>query len=183
MSSDIEICSNAFIRIGAPPISSFTEGGAQGIAASNLYEIEVRRLLTTYMWRFTMAKRQLARLTAVPLNEWQYAFQLPSDFLQLAYPYPNTDFQIYEDKIYANTDTLEIDYQFRPPEVQFPSYFQAALELRLASEFALSVTSNRSLSETYELKAQDQLKIARFTDAQQSPATSVQSFDYVTARG
>ena len=182
MATDIDIVSNAFVRIGAPPISSFTEGGAQGIAASNLYEPTLRGLLTENRWRFAAAKRTLARLAAVPLNDWSHAFQLPSDLLMLYRVIPDVEYQIFEDKIYANVTEMDVDYLMRPQEANFPAYFQLALEMRLASEFAMTVTSNRSLSETYELKAQEQLKKARFADSQQSPAVAVQSFDYITAR-
>ena len=183
MATDIDICSNAFIRLGAPPISSFTEGGAQGIAANNLYEPTLRALLTEHRWRFAAAKRTLARLTASPLNDWEYAFQLPSDLLVLYRVHPDVDYQVFEDKIYANVDAMDVDYLTRPAESIFPAYFQLALEFRLASEFALLVTSNRSIAETMELKATEQLRKARFADSQQSPAVAVQSFDYLTVRG
>jgi hypothetical protein len=182
MATAIEICSNAFVRLGAPPISSFTEGGAQGIAAANLYEPTLRALLTDHRWRFAAAKRTLARLTSAPLNDWEYAFQLPSDLLMLYRVIPNTDYQVYEDKIFANVTEMDVDYLMRPNEGLFPAYFQLALEYKLASEFALIVTSNRSLAETYELKHVEQMKRARFADSQQSPAVAVQAFDYIETR-
>jgi len=182
MATSIEICSNALVRIGTPPISSFTEGGAQGQAASNLYEPTVRALLSEYNWRFASAKRTLPRLTSSPLNDWEYAFQLPSDLLVLYRTFPNVNYQIYEDKIYSNVSEMDIDYLMRANETLFPAYFQLALEYKLASEFALIVTSNRSLAETYERKYMEQSKKARFADAQQSPAVSVQSFDYTEVR-
>lgn len=183
MATAIDICSNAFIRIGAPPISSFTEGGAQGVAANNLYEPTVRAILSEHRWRFAAAKRQLARLTSAPLNEWSYAFQLPSDLLMLYRVHPTTDYQVFEDKIYANVQEMSIDYLMRPSETLFPAYFQVALEYKLASEFALLVTSNRSLAETYELKAVEQMKKARFADSQQSPSVEVQALAYTDVRG
>lgn len=183
MATSIDICSNAFVRLGAPPISSFTEGGAQGIAASNLYEPTLRATLSEHRWKFASAKRQLARLTAAPLNDWSYAYQLPSDLLVLYRTHPNVDYQIFEDKLYANVPEVSVDYLMRPNESIFPAYFQLALEYKLASEFALLVTSNRSLAETYELKAREQMKKARFADSQQSPSVAVQSLAYVEVRG
>jgi hypothetical protein len=182
MATAIEICSNAFVRLGAPPISSFTEGGAQGIAAANLYEPTLRAMLTDHRWRFAAAKRKLARLAAAPLNDWSYAFQLPADLLMLYRVIPSSEYQVYEDKIFSNVTEMDIDYLMRPNEGLFPAYFQLALEYKLASEFALIVTSNRSLAETYELKSVEQLKKARFADAQQSPSVAVQSFDYIETR-
>jgi hypothetical protein len=183
MASDIEIASNALVRIGVPPISSFSEGGAAGIAAGNLYEPTTRMLLTESRWRFAAAKRKLARLTATPLNEWEYAFQLPSDLLLMYRVYPNQDYEIYEDKIYSNASEVEVDYLFRPNESLFPAYFQVALEYKLASEFALIVTSNRSLAETYEFKYSEAMKKARYADSQSRPSDAIEVLDYIKVRG
>lgn len=182
MASDIEIASNALVRIGAPPISSFTEGGASGIAAGNLYQPTVRALLTDHRWRFASAKRQLAQLTATPLNEWTYAYQLPSDMIMMYRVYPGTEYEIYEDKLYSHENTVEVDYLFQPDESLFSPYFQLALEYKLASEFAMIVTSNRSLAETYEIKYQDAMKKARFADSQSRPADRVEVLDYIQVR-
>ena len=182
MATAIDICSNAFIRLGAPPISSFTAGGAQGTAAGNLYEPTLQAMLSSHRWRFASAQKTLARLTATPLNGWSYAFQLPTDLISLYHAVPNVDYQVYEDKIYANVESLDVEYLMRPSETLFPAYFQLALEYQLASEFALSVTSNRSLAETYEVKANEQLKKARFVDSQQSPSVAVQSLAYTDVR-
>jgi len=183
MASDIDIASNALVRIGAAPISSFTEGGASGQAAANLYEPTVRALLTEHRWRFATGKRQLARLVAAPLNEFQYAYQLPSDMLLLFRTYPTSTYEVFEDKLFTNASSVEIDYLFQPNESQFPAYFQLAVEYKLASEFALIVTSNRSLAETYEFKANEQMKKARFADSQGRPPASIEAFDYLDMRG
>lgn len=182
MASNIDIASNALVRIGVPPISSLNEGGAAGQAASNLYEPTVRALITEHPWRFASAKRQLAQLTSTPLNRWQYAYQLPSDLLLMYFVYPRGDYEIYEDKLCSNANTIEIDYIFRVDEALFPAYFQLACEYKLASEFALIVTSNRTLAETYEFKYQEQIKKARFADSQGRPANTIQTIDYLDVR-
>lgn len=182
MASDIEISSNAMIRIGAPPISSFTEGGAQGIAAGNLYAITVKALLSTHPWRFAMGKVLLNQLVAAPLNDYQYAYQLPGDMLKLWRVYQVSDYQIYEDKLYTNANTVEIDYVFQPVESKFPASFQLALEYKLAAEFAMIITSNRTLAEGMEEKARVEATKARSIDSLQTPAVAVQSYDYINSR-
>lgn len=183
MATSIEIASNALVRIGAAPISSFTEGGASGQAAANLYEPTIQALLTEHRWRFSSAKRKLARLVSKPLNEYNYAFQLPSDLLLMYRAYPTDQYKIFENLLYSNSPSMEIDYVYRANEKLFPAYFQLACEYKLASEFALIVTSNRSLAETYQIKHQDQMKKARFADAQGQPPNTIQSFDYLDVRG
>lgn len=183
MASDIDIASNALVRIGVPPISSFNEGGAAGQAAANLYEPTIRALLSENRWRFAAVKRQLAQLTAAPLNDWQYAYQLPSDLLILYRTYPTSDYEVFENRLFTNSATCEIDYIARINESLWPAYFQLAVEYKLASEFALIVTSNRSMAETYEMKYSEQIKKARFADSQGRPNDAIQSYLYTDIRG
>jgi len=183
MATDIEVSSNALVRIGANPISSFTEGGASGIAASNLYEITVKAVLSAYPWQCTKGKRQLARLTAAPLNDYQYAFQIPTGTLRVLRVFEARDYKIFEDKIYANSDTLFIDYQYRAPETSWPAYLQLLMEYKLASEFALTVTSNEEQNAIYEAKYDKYLKQAKALDAQQAPQDAIISSPYRDARG
>ena len=183
MASDIDIASNALLRIGANPISSFTEGGAEGTVADNLYEPTIRDLFTKARWRFASAKRQLARLTATPLNEFKYAYQLPSDMLYMYRVYPYADYEIVSDKLYSDETEVYIDYIYRPDESKWPAYFQLLAEYKLASEFALSITDNRALNELYETKAMMQLRAARHADSQGRPVDGIQRFKYVDVRG
>jgi hypothetical protein len=182
MATDIEVASNALVRIGVAPISSFTEGGASGQASSNLYEITVKAVLSEYNWVCTKAKRQLARLTEVPLNDYEYAFQLPSGMLKLNRVFDTHSYKIFEDKIYANSTELFIDYQFRASESGWPAYLQLLMEYKLASEFALIVTSNEEQNAIYEGKYERYLKKAKFLDAQQTPPDQIQHSPYRDVR-
>lgn len=183
MSSKIETASNALVRIGVPPISSFTEGGAAGVVANNIYEPTILAILTETRWRFAAAKRLLAKLTSTPLNEWSNAFQLPSDLILMYRVYPNSNYEIYENKLYSNNNSVSIDYLFRPDESRWPAYFQLAVEYKLASEFALTVTNNSTKAKIYEEKYQQQIVKARFADAQGRPATPMQRSNYISVRG
>lgn len=183
MSSDIEISSNALVRLGVPPISSYAEGGGAGIVAENLYEPTVRAILTETRWRFASTKRQLAQLSAAPINEFNYAYQLPSDLILLFRVYPYEDYEIFGDKLYTNAQTVEVDYLYRPAESKWPPYFQLAVEFRLASEFAMTITNSRSRAEHYEIKYTEQIKKARHADAQGRPSDPIQNSKYIQVRG
>lgn len=176
-----DIVSQALLYIGEAPISSFSEGTA-GLVASNLYDITRDDLLTAYRWRFAVGKKSLSRLTSTPLNEWQYAFQLPTDLLLLIRTYPNSKYEVYEDKIYSNSATLEIDYVFRPESGAFPAFFVKALSYKLAAEFAIAITNNQSLADRMEMRAADSLKKARFNDSQGRANTAIIHRPFVEVR-
>jgi len=182
MATSIEICSNALNLIGHGSIASFTEGGAGANIAAALYETTYKDLLSQHRWRFASAKATLSRLVATPANKWSYAFQLPADYIVAIYVYPNTDYEIYEDKLYSNMDALDLDYIFKPDESKMPAYFQRVLEFNLAAVFAVAITDNPSKSEEYRRMYDTQLRRARFTDAQARPPRAIVDSPFIDVR-
>jgi len=182
MATDIDMCSNALLLIGHSTINSFTDAGAGARAASNLYSTIYQDALTSHAWRFSMGKVSLSKLTADPLNEWTNAFQLPGDLLMVYRTYPRSVYEIYEDKIYSDEGTLEIDYWFEPPETSLPPYFVKLMQYRLASEFAVSVTDNRTLAELYEIKADKQFLVAVNRDSQGRTNNAIESAPFLEVR-
>ncbi len=80
--SDIALCSRALIRLGAQPVTSFDDGTAESEIAGALYPVVRDAMLSAYNWSFAVGQANLNQLEAPPLADYQYAFQLPSDFLR-----------------------------------------------------------------------------------------------------
>lgn len=182
MATDISMSSNALLLIGHNTINSFTEAGAGARAAANLYSVVYEDAITSYPWRFAMGKVTLSKLVASPLNEWSNAFQLPGDLLLTYKTYPRSVFEIYEDKLYSNQSTMEIDYWFKPDEPNLPPYFVKYMQYLLASEFSISVTDNRTLADTFAQAAQKQGMVAQNRDAQGRTNNAIQSAPFLEVR-
>jgi hypothetical protein len=182
MATDIDISSNALQMIGATSISSFTDPGAGAAVAAALYEPLLEAMLTTNYWRFTIKQQQLNRLSAAPLNGWQFAFQIPTDSLKIERVDPRSPYNIFEDKLYSNQTAIEVDYVYRPPTSAFPSYFVIALTYLLASEFSLSVTDDPQKNAMYAQKHLAALASAFAADAQQYPQTPIQDQPFTDVR-
>jgi len=157
--SDISICSEALILLGASAISSFTEGTPAATACSALYPGVRDTLLARYMWSWSLKKTQIFRLSTDPTNEWKYAYQLPADVLSGAIALfdnggnnaqaVNYGWEVYEDKIFTNLETVYIDYQYSVPEAKMPTYFVKLLRTALASELAIVVTDQVSKADYF----------------------------------
>lgn len=173
MASDIDIASNALQMIGAKSISSFDDPGAGAAVAKALYEGLLTALLTTTYWGFAMKKQSLNQLSQTPLNEFKFAYQIPTDSLKIERIYPRIFYKIYRDLIYTDASSIDIDYAFRPDTSSLPSYFVLAFTYHLASEFSLSVTDNEQKNALYEDKYRRQLGTAFTADAQQHPQTAI----------
>lgn len=178
----IKINSNALILLGHTPIASFSDAGSGAQVASNLYETSLRSMLSSHRWRFATKKAQLARLTAEPLNEWQYQFQLPTDFIMLIDVFETSNFEIYGDKLYTNTTTAYIDYIYRVDEAYFPPWFTKALEFFLAAQYAIPVTGNSTRMAEYNNMYEMQMKRARFADSAERPNTGIVDAPFLDVR-
>jgi hypothetical protein len=180
--TDISISSNALLLLGHTAIASFTEGGAGATVASNLYELTYESLLTMHRWRFAVGQKTLNQLVDTPLNKWRYAYQLPSDFLKAIKVFPHTDYDIFENKLYTNSNEIDLDYVFKPAETRLPPYFVETLQFKLAALFAFPVTSNKSTGELYEKMYMEQLARAKSIDSQGQPNVPIVDSPFTDVR-
>ena len=161
--TDLSICSDALILLGASPISSFTEGTDSAQACDRLYPDLRDTMLSTYVWSWTLKKSQIARLSTNPINEWQYAYQLPGDMLSgvLAVFESNSTtersrrygWEVYGDQLYTNMETVYIDYQASVAETKMPNYFVRLLRTALAGELAIVVTDQAAKADYFKAQA------------------------------
>jgi hypothetical protein len=75
--------------------------------------------------------------------------------------------------IFSDQPELDLDYMFVPTEDRLPPYFIELMEFRLASKFAIPVTGNRSLADTYFSMFTDQLNRAQFLDSNGRPGDGI----------
>ena len=170
MPTDISIVSSASILVGGNAIVSFEDGSVEAEVAATLYEDTRDDLLSSEPWTFNKKiSTMLSQLVAVPNDRWDFAYQLPSDFINfIALNREVGDFEIYEDKLLANYDgEVYIEYQFSVTEEQFPSYFTNFLKITLASLFAIPITDDPGKLNSYVKLADAQGKAARRIDSKQ----------------
>ena len=183
MPSKVDIVSNALLLVGHPPISSFDpDQGAGAAVGEALYDTTLSYILSTTYWRFTVKQQSLNRLTAKPLQGWQYAFQLPTDLLTLHRVSPRSNYQIYGDLLYSNHTELIADYTYVPEATELPSYFVQIFQYKLAADFAISITNDTQKNQLYELKYQNELKVAMAADAKNHPPEAIQDSPFTDVR-
>ena len=148
MASKISIVSSAALLLGSKVIVSIDDPGKAATTGFAMYEDIYRELLTNvnHYWRFASAQRSLALLAGKPNHKWQNAFQLPSDpkLLKLKGVYPRAEYEIYEDKVFTNNTTMEVDFIYRVSEEYLPPYYVPALTHLLALRMAKPVTGVKS---------------------------------------
>ena len=184
----IKICSRASILIGGDAIQSFTDGTTESDVAASIYEDIARSSLTNTRWRFATTQVQLSRLTDVPASRYSAAYQLPADFLMINSLTVNDniiEYDTYTNKAFSNaveTDVVMADYVFRVGEEHWPAYFVLAVELSLASLFAVSIARDAQLSNAMEARAEMQMRKARTLDSQQQTSRKLNTSRFISQR-
>ena len=155
----LSICSDALILLGAAPLSSFTKGTSSAQACDRLYPDLRDTLLSTYQWSWSVTKIQLARLAGAPLNNWQYAYQLPGDMLYgviALYGGASTSerslrygWEIFGTQVLTNLEQVYIDYQPSTVESNMPTYFVRLLRTAMAAELGLVITDQASKADYF----------------------------------
>ena len=79
--TDVKICARALVNIGMKPVQDLDGDDDVTLACSLLYPMVKKEVLSMYPWWSTKGKKQLSRLTQTVVNEYQFAFALPSNRL------------------------------------------------------------------------------------------------------
>ena len=150
-----------------------------------------------------MAKAKLGRLTASPLNEWQYAFQLPPAVADIdggpwavfdsgrIHAHPINEFEIFGQQLAANRPEVWVDYKFRADETKWPGWFVELVATALAGLIAPAITDIAALAEEHNARAWGTRAenyrgglalVAMNRNAMTSPPIQIQDFSLVDAR-
>ncbi|CAA7621184.1 hypothetical protein [Magnetospirillum sp. UT-4] len=184
--SSIALCARALLKLGCATIASFDEGTAESEVAANLYPSTRDALLSAHRWTFALGQATLPRLSGVPVADYDYAYQLPADFLRVisagADRGRGLDYRLMERRLHTNADQVVLTYIFRPDEMAFPPFFDQVLIARLAAEFCIPLTESPTRAEALYRIANDEFARAKGIDGQQQPPAAIEEFPLLEAR-
>ena len=184
MSSDINMASNALLLIGAEPIVDFDDPGAGATVAKAIYPDTYTMILSEHPWSFAFKEQYLNQLSESPDPEtnFKYAYQMPTDVIRVWAVLPHGNYTIVGDKVYSNDNKLLMRYVYKVAETRVPPHVVKAIEYKLASDFAISVTEDFNLASIYENKFLMQLSKAKNIDSQGRPQQSIVDSPFVDVR-
>lgn len=186
--SALALCSRAPLKIGAQPIASLEEGTAEAEVAANLYPGLRDALISAHPWSFATGQAALPRLSAVPVADYAYAYQLPTGFLRALSAGSGgrgrgVPYRLHEGRLHSDADQVVLTYIFRPAETEFPPFFASALVARLAAEFCVPLTESSARAEMLFRLAESEYRAARRTDSQQATTRAIEGFPLIAVRG
>jgi len=181
LTARVQLVSNALILLGDKPIASLTEDTTGALLGANLFENTYLTMLQDHRWRFAVKQQLLAKLSIKPITKYNYAFQLPADYLY-GFKGSERQFEIYGNEVHANSPTFTMDYIQRIQEDLLPAYFAKALEYNLSAQFAVPITGDEKKGLYYQKIFMDSIRKAKVIDSQQYPEVPVQDSPYTQIR-
>ena len=197
MPTDVEIASNACVRLGVASFASFSAGTDASNACDALYPRVKANLLSRHNWHFSIAQAQLSREVSTPTAKWSYQFILPADRLgnapmeifqtssRDALPYK--EWEIVGDKLMSNADTLYCQYVADVDEADMPEYFIELLIKALMVELCIPLLGKDSVGMRQSLYAEvwsdmGEFQKAKTADSRNHPPNEYKDFDLLSAR-
>ncbi len=201
MASDVSVFSQALVRLGDNPISSFDELGP-GLA--DLYPQIKANVESSHPWRFNTLKSQLlTRTLTKPPTQYKYVYQLPPDMLSglprtvWNSPFNQgrsnqfTDFNIFEDKLLTSAEKILIDYQVAKVTDSFPPHVTELTIRAVMAVIAFTVTDQQNTADAAQLSAWGKpeaegkggySKVARRIDSQGHPSQKILNYPLTAVR-
>ncbi len=167
MSSDVDICNRALIRAGAKgKISSLAEDTPNAVLCSLLYEPNRKNLLRKHFWNFALVLVSLPQLVDVPVFEYTYAYQLPSDCLRLVKLFEFVSpWKIIGRQLHSDDNTIDLVYVSDFTDAaQFDVMFEEALVLKIAYEICLKLNENDNRANILKQEFERTVREARQID-------------------
>lgn len=182
MTTAVSICSNALLRLGSDPISSFDEADLTGSnierarLAANLWPTVRRQVLRGHTWNVAIKRVLLSPDATAPVFGYASRFLRPADWLRtIAVGREECDegsFRYRTEGGYFLTDEAEFPLVYVFDNTNPATYdagLVAACELAMAAALAYPVTKSASLAEALGAEVSNTLAIARAVDGQDDP--------------
>ena len=182
-SSDVEVCSNALVRIGASPVASLDEAGDGAVLMKRFYLPTLRSRLREHAWNFAQYRVELAELADEPVWDFAHQFQLPQDpyclYLLETDLEDNEAWRIETFKtttsqyrvLVTDSASVKILYVGLVEDVNlWDDLFVDAMEVELAWKAAYPLTRNATLLQELDKERERAWRKARSRDGQEARA-------------
>lgn len=185
MATDVSICSNALVMLGAAPIASFTEGTTSAKVASNLYADQKRSFLRAHPWNAAITRVQLAPLGDAPAFGWRSAFLLPNDCVRVLYVgFGDIDIEhkVEGRKVLADTTGIDLSYITNLAVDLWDAHMVEAMTLKMAGAMCYAITKSASLTDAWMAAAERKIREAKTVDGQEGTPDGIDDSPLMSSR-
>lgn len=192
--TEVSICSNALMRLGGAPISSFDEAYTSGSnldhvrLASNLWPTVRQQILRAHSWNCCTKTVQLSPDTTAPVGRYANRFQKPADWLRtvdvMIDRHGRCDYKDQGGFLLSDAPVLFLTYVFdNKVPATYDSALVGVLEFAMQAAMAYPVTKSTSLADALSQQLMGQvLPAAKAQDGQDDPAQTFGDSPMIASR-
>jgi len=184
--SEVQICSNALLLLGAQTINSFSDSSDRATLVANLWPNTLDAVLRAHPWNCAVKRVQLAPDAAAPAFEWAYQFSLPGDCLRvltIGEEGENPEYAIEGRKILFDESALKLRYVYRNADIpSWDALLVQAAEAYIAMTCAYPITKSASMFDAMANLWKLKLREARSVDGMENPPDTLGDFPLLNAR-
>lgn len=170
MATDVSICSNALLKLGAQPINDLSESSDRARLASNLYASVRDSMLRSHPWNCCIKRVVLSPDTTAPAFDFDYQFSLPNDYeraLSVGESGIEATFKIEGLKLLSDDNPLYLRYVSNETNpAKWDSMLVMGMELAMAAAMAYAITQSASMRDSMRQELEMHMKRARAVDGQ-----------------
>lgn len=191
MPSEVDICNQALLKVGAkPPIGTLTEASENARICNTFYASVRDAVLRSHPWNCALHRTTLTALVDTPDSDWDHQYQLPTNpwclrILQVGVLEEQpTRWTIEGRRLLTNVNSPKIVYVKRITDTnEFDALLVDALALKLAIKFSMPLTKNKDIQKALidELESIS-LPEARSIDGQEQSVQQMQVDTWDQAR-
>lgn len=191
MPSQISICNQALVKLGANTITSIDQNTTEAGICKAFYTDVLNTVLEEYPWTFATKRYELPQKAGTPPKPFAAWYLIPSNVIRIvdASSDPNFDRANSTDWVVENGDILSNDgsmYIRAIIEVTDTSLYTAgfvrAFIVRLAAEMSTAITRSRELADQLMRDYSIQVQRAISADSQQGRTRTYRSNQLITVR-
>jgi hypothetical protein len=184
--TQVSICSNALLMLGAQTISAIDENTDRARIASNLYDSTRDSLLRSHPWNCAVRRVVLAPDTTAPVTDYDAQFTMPADclrILQVGEDGYEVDYKSESGKILCSGTSLALRYIWKnTTESTWDVMLVEAMELSMAAKMAYPITMSASMADLMARKLEMFMKRCRAVDGQDDPPQTLGDFPLLQSR-
>lgn len=184
--SDVSICSNALLLLGAKTISDFNENNDRARLASNLFASVRDSVLRSHPWNCAIKRVALAPDVSAPPFDFDYQFTLPGDFmrvLSVGEAGAEVSFKIEGGKLLCDENPAYLRYVYRNENpATWDDMLVRGMELAMAAAMAYGITQSAALRDSMQKEYELHMKRARSVDGQDDTPETLGDSPLLNAR-
>jgi hypothetical protein len=171
----VGLCNRALARLGDTSIANLSDGSSAARYCTLLLPEALLSVYSEYDWKSAKKRLELAPNVDAPTYGYDYAFQLPVDFIRLINVDSIESYSLEGQTILSDETSLFITYIAMPEETAIPGHLQTLISTKLAFLLSTPMTSSEQLAQRlmgeYQMatnRAKDDDSRASYTDENQT---------------